>query len=609
MASIVTTFGFKDQISQSLTMLNRTLEELNRTLKNVKGGSTEASQGLDKLGGKAGGVSTKLLNFNMATQAFRAVKGAVDSVTRSMGEMSAAYNFQIEQETKLETVMKNHMKASAAQIQSVKDYASNLQKSGIYGDEMILQGAQELATYVEDPEVLKQLMPTLNSMLAQGVGMNATSRDMQSYATMLGKVMQGQVGGMSKRGYKFTEAEEEILKTGTELQKLQVLQNNVLGNFGDMNKALAQTPQGQIIQLNNNLGDLKEQVGKALIPYQQLFSISTMNWKIRWYETLIKALNFLTENINKVVIALAALGTAAVAIGVYFAILHKQEIAAAIAAAAHWLATHAAMLLTIGVIVAVIAAIAALLMFSEKTFPAIGGFIGGIAEIAKVVGNNLRYYFGTAIEFIVNGFLKMKDRVADFFLGMLEIVVAGIAKVAPLIDKVLKTNVSESVSGFQANLKAMKEQTPEEFKLGWTGEQRSLKDAWSIGSYAGREKGAQLSDKMQGWLDDKLSGVKNIMGSTEAAMPSTPAIEGLDFQTDSSGALVTADKNVLELSDEYKTLLSEQARKKFNLSFTQMTPKVDFGDVNINNMSDSESVLQMLAEGLEEVASSSLRSA
>lgn len=605
MAQITTAFGFKDNISSSLNMLNRTLQELNKSLNATKGGAGEASQGLDKLGGKASGVSSKLINFNMATQAFRAVKGAIDSVTASMGEMSAAYNFQMEQETKLETVMKNHMKASSAQIQSVKDYASELQKSGIYGDEMILQGAQELATYVEDPEVLKQLMPTLNSMLAQGVGMNATSRDMQSYATMLGKVMQGQVGGMSKRGYKFTEAEEEILKTGTELQKLQVLQNNVLGNFGDMNKALAQTPQGQIIQLNNNLGDLKEQVGKALVPYQQLFSISTMNWKIRWYETLIKALNFLQDHIKQVMIAVAALGAAIATLGV-IALVNAAKMAAA------WIAANLPLVIIIASIAAIAAGIAALLVYSETVFPAIGGFIGGIAEIAKVVGNNLRYYFGTAIEFIVNGFLKMKDKVADFFLGMLEIVVAGIAKIAPLIDKVLKTNVSESVSGFQANLKAMKEQAPEEFKLGWTGEQRSLKDAWSIGSYAGREKGAQLSDKMQGWLDDKLSGINpNKFAAQQDSLiyPDTSAFGGLDLETDSSGALVTADKNVLELSDEYKELLSTQAKRKFNMNFTQMTPKVDFGDVIMNNAADGESLLEALAEGLERVATSQLRSA
>lgn len=605
MAQITTAFGFKDNISSSLNMLNRTLQELNKSLNATKGGAGEASNGLDKLGGKASGVSSKLINFNMATQAFRAVKGAIDSVTASMNEMSNAYNFQVEQETKLETVMKNHMKASTAQIQSVKDYASELQKSGIYGDEMILQGAQELATYVEDPEVLKQLMPTLNSMLAQGVGMNATSRDMQSYATMLGKVMQGQVGGMSKRGYKFTEAEEEILKTGTELQKLQVLQNNVLGNFGDMNKALAQTPQGQIIQLNNNLGDLKEQVGKALIPYQQLFSISTMNWKIRWYETLIKALNFIQDHIKQVMIAVAALGAAIATLGV-IALVNAAKMAAA------WIAANLPLVIIIASIAAITALIAGLLVYSETVFPAIGGLLGGIAEVAKVVGNNLRYYFGTAIEFIVNGFLKMKDKVADFFLGMLEVVVAGIAKIAPLIDKVLKTNVSESVSGFQANLKAMKEQSPEEFKLGWTGEQRSLKDAWSIGSYAGREKGAQLSDKVQGWLDDKLGGLnpdKFAAQQDSQIYPDTSAFGGLDLETDSSGALVTADKNVLELSDEYKELLSTQAKRKFNMNFTQMTPKVDFGDVIMNNAADGESLLEALAEGLERVATSQLRSA
>ena len=605
MAQITTAFGFKDNISSSLNMLNRTLQELNKSLNATKGGAGEASNGLDKLGGKASGVSSKLINFNMATQAFRAVKGAIDSVTASMNEMSNAYNFQVEQETKLETVMKNHMKASTAQIQSVTDYASELQKSGIYGDEMILQGAQELATYVEDPEVLKQLMPTLNSMLAQGVGMNATSRDMQSYATMLGKVMQGQVGGMSKRGYKFTEAEEEILKTGTELQKLQVLQNNVLGNFGDMNKALAQTPQGQIIQLNNNLGDLKEQVGKALIPYQQLFSISTMNWKIRWYETLIKALNFIQDHIKQVMIAVAALGAAIATLGV-IALVNAAKMAAA------WIAANLPLVIIIASIAAITALIAGLLVYSETVFPAIGGLLGGIAEVAKVVGNNLRYYFGTAIEFIVNGFLKMKDKVADFFLGMLEVVVAGIAKIAPLIDKVLKTNVSESVSGFQANLKAMKEQSPEEFKLGWTGEQRSLKDAWSIGSYAGREKGAQLSDKVQGWLDDKLGGLnpdKFAAQQDSQIYPDTSAFGGLDLETDSSGALVTADKNVLELSDEYKELLSTQAKRKFNMNFTQMTPKVDFGDVIMNNAADGESLLEALAEGLERVATSQLRSA
>ena len=40
-----------------------------------------------------------------------------------------------------------------------------------------------------------------------------------------------------------------------------------------------------------------------------------------------------------------------------------------------------------------------------------------------------------------------------------------------------------------------------------------------------------------------------------------------------------------------------------------MTPKVDFGDVIMNNAADGESLLEALAEGLERVATSQLRSA
>lgn len=598
MAQINTTFGFRDQISQNLVQLNNVLTQLNKTLNATKGGANDAGSGLDKLGNKAKGVSSGLINFNMAVGTFRAVKGAVDSVTASMGEMSAAYNFQQEQETKLETVMRNHMKANEAQIQSIKDYAATQQQVGIYGDEMILQGAQELATYIDDTETLKGLIPVLNSMLAQGVGMNASSRDMQSYATMLGKVMQGQVGGMSKRGYKFTDEEEQILKTGTELQKLEVLQRNVLGNFGDMNKALAQTPQGQIIQLNNNLGDMKEKVGQALIPYQQLFSISTMQWKIRWYETLLKALNFIQDHIKQVMIAVAALGAAIATLG---AIALANGIKMAVA----WAIANAPLVIMIAAIAAVAAGIAALLVYSETVFPAIGGFIGGVAEVAVAVANNIRWAFGTAIEWIVNAFLKMKDTVSDFFLSMLDVIVSGISKIAPVIDKVFKTNVSDSINNFQTSLRAMKEQSPEEFKLSWTGEKRGLGNAWQAGSYAGREKGAQLSEQMQGWLGDKLS----FLNQQQNAVGTASMGDEFNFATDSSGALITADKNVLELTDEYKTLLSQQAKKKFNLSFTQMTPKVDFGDVNINQIEDSQAVLDMLADGLAQVASSSLRSA
>ena len=41
--------------------------------------------------------------------------------------------------------------------------------------------------------------------------------------SMLGKVMEGQTGALSRYGYKFDEAQEKILKTGTEAERAAVL--------------------------------------------------------------------------------------------------------------------------------------------------------------------------------------------------------------------------------------------------------------------------------------------------------------------------------------------------------------------------------------------------
>ena len=78
---------------------------------------------------------------------------------------------------------------------------------------------------------------------------------------MLGKVMDGQTGALSRYGYKFDEAQEQILKFGTEEQRAAVLAEVVSSAVGGMNESLAQTDAGKAKQAANDIGDLKEQVG------------------------------------------------------------------------------------------------------------------------------------------------------------------------------------------------------------------------------------------------------------------------------------------------------------------------------------------------------------
>lgn len=186
-------------------------------------------------------------------------------------ECKSLYDVQLEAEARLEQVMRNTMDATDEQIQSVKDYSSALQELGVIGDEVQLSGLQELGTYVENADSLKKMNVVLNDMLAQQYGLNATSESAVTIATMLGKVLEGQTSALSRYGYSFDEAQEQLLKYGTEEQRVATLAEVVEQSVGGMNEALANTSAGRMKQLENTAADIKEQFGKAVYQVEVLF--------------------------------------------------------------------------------------------------------------------------------------------------------------------------------------------------------------------------------------------------------------------------------------------------------------------------------------------------
>lgn len=173
---------------------------------------------------------------------------------------------QAEAELKLETIMKQRMKASDKSIQSVKDLASAQQKLGVVGDEVQLMGAQQLSTFLNTDKSLKTLIPAMNNLAVQQKGVNVSSGDMVNIGNMMGKVMQGQTGALKKVGITFDAAQEKILKYGTETEKAAALAQIITDNVGNMNEAFAKTDDGKIQQAKNNFGDLKEMIGNYLTP-------------------------------------------------------------------------------------------------------------------------------------------------------------------------------------------------------------------------------------------------------------------------------------------------------------------------------------------------------
>ncbi|MBO7467119.1 MAG: hypothetical protein J6T94_05515, partial [Bacteroidaceae bacterium] len=108
---------------------------------------------------------------------------------------------------------------------------------------------------------LEKLIPVMNDMLAQQYGLEASQESAAQIASMLGKVMDGQVGALSRYGYKFDEMQEQILKFGDEESRAAVLAEVVESAVGGMNAALAETDSGRQQQLANAIGDVKEKAG------------------------------------------------------------------------------------------------------------------------------------------------------------------------------------------------------------------------------------------------------------------------------------------------------------------------------------------------------------
>ena len=175
-----------------------------------------------------------------------------------------AYQIQIEGETKLATVMRQRMGASAKEIQQIKDLCSAQQALGVIGDEVQLSGAQQLATFLKQTSSLNTLIPAMNNLIAQQKGLNATTEKAYMVGNMMGKAMQGQASALRRVGITFSEAEEKVLKYGNEQQRAAMLAQIITNNVGRMNQALAATENGRLKQVSNTLDDIKETAGGAV---------------------------------------------------------------------------------------------------------------------------------------------------------------------------------------------------------------------------------------------------------------------------------------------------------------------------------------------------------
>lgn len=224
----------------------------------------ELRDNLDAAKSSAAKFREKMITVNQTVAALQNASSAINDLRGMMAGLTASYNAVQQANTQLTTVMRQRMNATDEDIKKVNEVIGAQSKLGVIGGTMQKTGAQQIATFLKEKGTLEQLIPAMNDLLAQQKGLNATQEDARSVANLMGKAMTGQTSALRRVGITFSEAQENIMKYGTEQQRAAMLAQIITDNVGHMNAQLGKTDAGQLKQAEMQFAAIKVQIGELV---------------------------------------------------------------------------------------------------------------------------------------------------------------------------------------------------------------------------------------------------------------------------------------------------------------------------------------------------------
>ena len=224
----------------------------------------ELRDNLDAAKSSAAKFREKMITVNQTVAALQNASSAINGLRDTMAGLTASYNAVQQANTQLTTVMRQRMDATEEDIKKVNEVIGAQSKLGVIGGTIQKTGAQQIATFLKEKGTLEQLIPAMNDLLAQQKGLNATQEDARSVANLMGKAITGQTSALRRVGITFSEAQENIMKYGTEQQRAAMLAQIITDNVGHMNAQLGKTDAGQLKQAEMQFAAIKVQIGELV---------------------------------------------------------------------------------------------------------------------------------------------------------------------------------------------------------------------------------------------------------------------------------------------------------------------------------------------------------
>lgn len=236
----------------------------------ARNAATKAGNALHSGLSKASGFASKAVSGigNAAKGMATVVSGAATAAAGylvNFGKQSVAAALKAGEVTaKFQQVAKNNNWTDEEQ-KSLLSLNKTLGQTGVISGGTLKAAQAQLGTFALTADQVKTLTPALADMIANNKGYNATAQDGVQIANLLGKVMTGSATALSKYGVTMTDAQKKVLQEGSASEKAAMAAQVLEANFGGINKALAQTPQGKMTILQHEIAGLKTSIGNDLI--------------------------------------------------------------------------------------------------------------------------------------------------------------------------------------------------------------------------------------------------------------------------------------------------------------------------------------------------------
>jgi hypothetical protein len=227
----------------------------------------KASKVIADVGGSLDKVQSKLQSMQPTFKSMAVAGGIAFGAIAAIGVKAVKDYADSEKASKqLEHAVIDVTHATREQLKATEDLAGALARKGVLDDDVIKMGLAQLSTFGLSNDAVRKLGGSLADLAVNQFGVNASGEQLADTANMIAKALNGQFGILEKSGIRFTEAQKSVIEFGTEEQKVAAINEGFAQNLKYTNEVALTTFEGKMAHVKVQLGEVSENIGKALIP-------------------------------------------------------------------------------------------------------------------------------------------------------------------------------------------------------------------------------------------------------------------------------------------------------------------------------------------------------